>query len=173
MMRKVIIYILTLLTLLAAGCGSEQPQPKELQLCSSMGTKLTEVIADSYSKAAGVKVNISYLPGGTQQERLDYLRKHRFDVWLGGTSEEYFMADEQHILQPYIAKESYKVPAELRNRTGQWTSLYLSYIALLSNKTICMPTVCMLRKPGMSFWHRSLRMSWRLPTLILAVPASA
>ena len=133
-MRKVIIYILTLLTLLAAGCGSEQPQPKELQLCSSMGTKLTEVIADSYSKAAGVKVNISYLPGGTQQERLDYLRKHRFDVWLGGTSEEYFMADEQHILQPYIAKESYKVPAELRNRTGQWTSLYLSYIALLSNK---------------------------------------
>jgi len=65
---------------------------------------------------------------------LDYLRKHRFDVWLGGTSEEYFMADEQHILQPYIAKESYKVPAELRNRTGQWTSLYLSYIALLSNK---------------------------------------
>ena len=106
MMRKVIIYILTLLALLAAGCGSEQPQPKELQLCSSMGTKLTEVIADSYSKAAGVKVNISYLPGGTQQERLDYLRKHRFDVWLGGTSEEYFMADEQHILQPYIAKES-------------------------------------------------------------------
>ena len=157
-MRKVIIYILTLLTLLAAGCGSEQPQPKELQLCSSMGTKLTEVIADSYSKAAGVKVNISYLPGGTQQERLDYLRKHRFDVWLGGTSEEYFMADEQHILQPYIAKESYKVPAELRNRTI---------------KTICMPTVCMLRKPGMSFWHRSLRMSWRLPTLILAEQASA
>lgn len=134
MMRKVIIYILTLLALLATGCGSEQPQPKELQLCSSMGTKLTEVIADSYSKAAGIKVNISYLPGGTQQERLDYLRKHRFDVWLGGTSEEYFMADEQHILQPYIAKESYKVPAELRNRTGQWTSLYLSYIALLSNK---------------------------------------
>ena len=55
MMRKVIIYILTLLALLAAGCGSEQPQPKELQLCSSMGSKLTEVIADSYSKAAGVK----------------------------------------------------------------------------------------------------------------------
>ena len=65
---------------------------------------------------------------------MDYLRKHKFDVWLGGTSEEYFMADEQHILQPYIAKEAYKVPAELRNRTGQWTSLYLSYIALLSNK---------------------------------------
>ena len=26
------------------------------------------------------------------------------------------------------------MPAELRNRTGEWTSLYLSYIALLSNK---------------------------------------
>ena len=92
------------------------------------------ILPKAKADAAGVKVNISYLPGGTQQERLDYLRKHRFDVWLGGTSEEYFMADEQHILQPYIAKDSYKVPAELRNRTGQWTSLYLSYIALLSNK---------------------------------------
>ena len=49
-MRKVIIYILALLALLAAGCGSEQPQPKELQLCSSMGTKLTEVIADSTAR---------------------------------------------------------------------------------------------------------------------------
>ena len=41
-MRKVIIYILTLLALLAAGCGSQQLQPKELQLCSSMGTKLQQ-----------------------------------------------------------------------------------------------------------------------------------
>ena len=172
-MRKVIIYILTLLALLATGCGSEQPQPKELQLCSSMGTKLTEVIADSYSKAAGVKVNISYLPGGTQQERLDYLRKHRFDVWLGGTSEEYFMADEQHILQPYIAKESYKVPAELRNRTGQWTSLYLSYIALLSNKNNLHAYGLYAPETWDELLARSLRMSWRLPTLILAEQASA
>ena len=83
------------------------------------------------------------------------------------------MADEQHILQPYIAKESYKVPAELRNRTGQWTSLYLSYIALLSNKNNLHAYGLYAPETWMSFWHRSLRMSWRLPTLILAEQASA
>lgn len=137
MKNKFLLFIMIclLLPLAFTGCGGEKKQPeKELALCSSMGKELTEVIAADYGKAMGTKVHISYLPGGTQQQRFDYLRRHKFDVWLGGTSEEYFLADEQHILQPYLAKESYKVPAELRNRSGQWTSLYLSYIALLSNK---------------------------------------
>lgn len=137
-MRKFMLYkILCLLLglILLAGCGKESEQnQKQLTLCSSMNKKLTELFAENFSKATGTKVTISYLPGGTQKERMDYLRQHKFDVWLGGTSEEYFLANEQKILQPYIVKESYKVPAELRNRTGQWTSLYLSYIAFLSNK---------------------------------------
>lgn len=137
-MRKFMLYkiiCLVLGVLLLAGCGKgDKPATKQLALCSSMNKKITELFADSYSKATGTKVTISYLPAGSQKERLDYLRQHRFDVWLGGTSEEYFAADEQKILQPYIVKEAYKVPAELRNRTGQWTSLYLSYIAFLSNK---------------------------------------
>ena len=130
---KIVCVLLALLVL--GGCGSEKPQEKpRLALCSSMNKAFTELIAESFSKKSGVKVVVSYLPGGTQQQRFDYLRQHKIDIWLGGTSEEFFMADEQHILEPYLAKESYKVPAELRNRTGEWTSLYLSYIALLSNK---------------------------------------
>ena len=137
-MRKIafarIICVLLALVILG-GCGGEKPQEKpRLELCSSMNKAFTELIAESFSKKSGVKVVVSYLPGGTQQQRFDYLRQHKIDIWLGGTSEEFFMADEQHILEPYLAKESYKVPAELRNRTGEWTSLYLSYIALLSNK---------------------------------------
>lgn len=133
MLYKILCLLLGLILL--AGCGKESEQnQKQLTLCSSMNKKLTELFAENFSKATGTKVTISYLPGGTQKERMDYLRQHKFDVWLGGTSEEYFLADEQKILQPYIVKDSYKVPAELRNRTGQWTSLYLSYIAFLSNK---------------------------------------
>ena len=137
-MRKItVVKIISLLMMLGilAGCSSEMPKEKpQLHICSSMNKAFTELIADSYGKKTGTKVTVIYLPGGTQQQRFEYLRQHKFDIWLGGTSEEYFMADEAHILQPYLAKESYKVPAELRNRTGEWTSLYLSYIALLSNK---------------------------------------
>lgn len=137
MQKNYFVKIMALVMLLAVmvGCASEKPKEKpQLHICSSMNKAFTELIADSFGKKTGAKVTISYLPGGTQQQRFDYLRQHKFDIWLGGTSEEYFKAEEEHILQPYQAKESYKVPAELRSRGGEWTSLYMSYIALLSNK---------------------------------------
>ncbi|MDY4920196.1 MAG: extracellular solute-binding protein [Phascolarctobacterium sp.] len=137
-MRKLffaIIMALLCAMLIIAGCGKEdKKESKQLYLCSSMNKAFTELIASNYNKKTGVKVVVSYLPAGTQQHRFDYLRQKKIDIWLGGTSEEYFLADEQRILEPYLAKESHKVPVELRNRTGEWTSLYLSYIGLLSNK---------------------------------------
>lgn len=137
-MRKIIAYKILLLVLLLcvfAGCKTKEDNSKqELILCSSMGQKITELLAESYSQHTGVKVQIHYLPAGTQNERFEYLRQHKFDIWLGGTSEEYFLADEQNLLQPYLTQESYKVPVELRNLNGQWTSLYLGYIGFLSNK---------------------------------------
>lgn len=138
-MEKILRYrismMLLALMLVVAGCGGEKaaPQP-QLSLCSSMGRQLTELIVKEYTRFSGVQVRVSYLPSGSFQERMDYLRQNKFDCWLGGTAEEYFLAGEQNLLEPYLAKEAYKVPATLRNRTGQWTSLYLSYIALLSNK---------------------------------------
>lgn len=137
-MQKQIAYKIFLLFLsisILVGCKTDAGKvQKELIICSSMGQGLTKILADSYTEDTGIKVHIYYLPPGTQSERFDYLRQHKFDVWLGGTSEEYFLANEQYLLQPYLAHESYKVPAELRNRTGQWTSLYLGYIGFLSNK---------------------------------------
>lgn len=132
---KFLTLILVMAAVLISGCGRNEAQkPKELYLCSSLGKTMTEDIVEDYEAATKTKVHVTYLPAGTLQERMDYLRQHKFDCWLGGTAEEYYMANKQNILRPYITKESYKVPAELSNRQGEWTSLYLSYIALLSNK---------------------------------------
>ena len=88
---KILALLLALLVL--AGCGSEKPKEKpQLHICSSMNKAFTELIADSFGKQTGTKVIINYLPGGTQQQRFDYLRQHKFDIWLGGTSEEFFMS---------------------------------------------------------------------------------
>ncbi len=133
---KLVLLLFVVLCTTLAGCTKEEKKAEqpELVLCSSMSKDFTESMADAYVKKTGAKVRISYLPAGTQTERLDYLRANKIDVWLGGTAEEYYVAEQQRILRPYTPKEAYKVPAELRQRTGQWTSLYLSYIALLSNK---------------------------------------
>lgn len=109
-------------------------EKKELNICSSMGKDITELLIKDFSKKNGIKVKITYLPGGTYETRKTFLEKNKIDCWMGGTSEEYFMAEEEGLLHRYIAKESYKVPATLRSRRGAWTPLYLSYVSILSNK---------------------------------------
>lgn len=132
-MRKVLLIVVLLCSLLTGGC-MEQEQRKELNLCSSLDSNLTDILAESFAEKANVKVNIRYLPAGTFSERMEFIRANQFDCWLGGTAEEYYLASQQNMLQPYLAQEAYKVPAEMRSSKGLWTSLYLEYIAFISNK---------------------------------------
>ena len=137
MMKKIILCLALVLAVAAYFFMPKQEQGdqnKELKICSSMPKDITELLAKDFAKKSGVKVNVSYLPGGNYQSRKNFLMNNAFDCWLGGSSEEYFMAEEQGLLRRYQAKESHKVPAELRNRRGDWTALYLSYIAIISNK---------------------------------------
>ena len=108
----------------------------ELKICSSLGQKTTELLLNDFLQrsSGNIKPSVSYIPGGTMEERFKFIDAGAFDCWLGGTAEEYFSANEKGLLQSYAAKESFKVPAELRNRHNHWTTLYLSHIAILSNK---------------------------------------
>ncbi len=134
-MRRLFSVLLLLSLLVTAGCGGQQArQPREMQLCSSLAENLTELLAKDFTAASGIKVRVHYLPGGTFAERADFLRQQRFDCWLGGTAEEYYLASRENLLHPYIAEEAYKVPAEMRSNRGYWTSLYLRYIAMISHR---------------------------------------
>ncbi|MDY6029299.1 MAG: extracellular solute-binding protein [Acidaminococcaceae bacterium] len=127
--------VCTLTLLLLTGCLRERENPVlELKLCSSFGEDITRILVAGYEKHSGVKVKIQYLPAGTFEERIQFLEDNKFDCWLGGSAEEYYMAGSRNLLQPYLTREAYKVPAELRSKRGEWTSLYLTYIAFLSNK---------------------------------------
>lgn len=133
-MRKFLLILICMVALLLAGCFEENQQPKELNICSSFGRKMTETLAEDFSRHENIKVNIKYLPPGSFSERMDFIRTNKIDCWLGGTTEEYYLASRQNMLRPYLSGESYKVPAQMRSREGYWTSLYLEYIAFISNK---------------------------------------
>lgn len=95
---------------------------------------MTLTLTKDFQKKSNVKINIHYLPSGDFKQRQRFMEQNKGDIWLGGTSEEYFMANQAGILVPYQAKEAYKIPANMRSKQGEWTSLYLRYIALISNR---------------------------------------
>lgn len=141
-MKKVIVALLLLTIMLVSGCAENTKTKKvdangapklTLNLCSSMSEAVTKLLVEDYSKKQGVEVNVKYLPKGSFADRMDFLCDNKFDCWLGGTAEECYLADQQSLLSPYKPQEFYKMPAELRSRQGQWTSVYLEYIAFISN----------------------------------------
>lgn len=138
-MKKIYLFLMSSLLLLAlltaSGCQkAPEEKKKEILLCSSLGEHATRVLVEGFTAATGIRVKVEYLPGSTTEKRMDFLSARNYDCWLGGTAEEYNLAGQHKLLEKYIVKDSQKIPAELSNKQGEWTSLYLSHIALISNK---------------------------------------
>lgn len=143
MNKKYFFYFIFILVFLFSGCGKNDQQANsaaqptaELKICSSLGKQATELLVNDFlaKSKQKLKPTIAYIPGGTMDQRFKFIEDGGFDCWLGGTAEEYFSANDKGILLPYAAKEAFKVPVELRNRRNLWTTLYLSHIAILSNR---------------------------------------
>ena len=69
---------------------------------------MTDILAEDFAKQQNVKVEVRHLPAGNLDERLNFLREGKFDVWLGGTPEEYYLAGEQKMLRSYRPREAIK-----------------------------------------------------------------
>ncbi len=140
--RCLMVSLLTMLLFAVSTCceatttKTEEVSPapeRVMHLCSSMSQGVTELLMEDFAKRYNTKVQVEYLPQGPWQERVKFLRDKDFDCWLGGTVEECYLADQEGMLSPYKPKEFYKMPVELRTRQGQWTSIFLEYIAFVSN----------------------------------------
>ncbi len=108
--------------------------PRELRLCSSMGEQVTQVLIKDFQVQTGIEVQVTYVPAGNWESRLSFIKEQQCDCWLGGMAEEYYLAAKQGLLVPYKSALAYQIPASMRSREGYWTSLYLEYIAFISNK---------------------------------------
>lgn len=104
-----------------------------LKVVSSFSPKTTAIIINGFTNESKIPVTISYLPAGTFDERLNYVFKENIDCILGPTNEEFYLASRLKMLVPYIPKDSYKVPLELKTTHGTWTNLWIEYISFLSN----------------------------------------
>lgn len=106
---KVILVTVLSIVFLCSGCSSNiKEEQKSIKICSSLNETMTDILAEDFAKQQNVKVEVRHLPAGNLDERLNFLREGKFDVWLGGTPEEYYLAGEQKMLRSYRPREALK-----------------------------------------------------------------
>lgn len=83
---KVILVTVLSIVFLCSGCSSNiKEEQKSIKICSSLNETMTDILAEDFAKQQNVKVEVRHLPAGNLDERLNFLREGKFDVWLGGT----------------------------------------------------------------------------------------
>jgi iron(III) transport system substrate-binding protein len=138
-MKKVILVLLSMLFVLS-GCGGQKNNGaqnnagKSLVVVSSWGHKKTLPLVQAFADKTGITVQVEELSAEPLSLRLQYLENQHFDMWLGGTAEEYYRADCKHLLQSYQSPLAATLPAEILDKNGRWTPLAVDYVALVINK---------------------------------------
>ena len=66
--------------------------------------------------------------------RISDLKDLDFDIWLGGTAEDYYLADNKKMMTPYEAKDLRNIPTGLKDKHGTWTGLFTTNLVFVSNK---------------------------------------
>lgn len=138
-MRKIsfLIFII-LIALLISGCSSIELSKKAdiLRVYSELPEEITNgFIQDFEKKNKGkIKVELAKGPLKKDQNLANSLKALECDIWLGGTAEDYFLADNKKMLQPYQAKDLSNIPTGLRDKHGAWTGLFTTSLVFVANR---------------------------------------
>ena len=105
-------------------------------LCSSIET-LCQQWALGFTRRSGIEVLMVRLPTGEALARLSRpASAGEFDVWHGGPSDMYVVAQSRGLLAPYLSPEAGSVAAQYRDPDGWWTGAYLGVLGFCSNKRL-------------------------------------
>ena len=139
-MRKkyisVIIFLIALIIL--GGCGKMNldEEIETFKVYSELPEDITKAYIEDFGKNHKGKLKVEIVKIGEQQgpSRINELKELDFDVWLGGTAEDYFLADNKKMLKAYEAKDLRNIPTGLKDKHGTWTGLFTTNLVFLSNK---------------------------------------
>ena len=139
-MRKkyisVIIFLIALIIL--GGCGKMNldEEIETFKVYSELPEDITKAYIEDFGKNHKGKLKVEIVKIGEQQgpSRINELKELDFDVWLGGTAEDYFLSDNKKMLKAYEAKDLRNIPTGLKDKHGTWTGLFTTNLVFLSNK---------------------------------------
>ena len=131
-----VIFLIAFFTL--AGCGKMklEEEVETFKIYSELPEDITNAFVKDFEKNHKGKLKIEIVKRIDQQGpgRISDLKDLDFDIWLGGTAEDYYLADNKKMLTPYEAKDLRNIPTGLKDKHGTWTGLFTTNLVFLSNK---------------------------------------
>ncbi|GAB79111.1 iron(III) transport system substrate-binding protein [Austwickia chelonae] len=102
-------------------------------LCSSI-EELCRQWADTFTEDTGIPVTVVRL---SSREALSRMARGDaaadYDIWHGGPSELYVLADQRGLLRPHRPAEAETVPTAYRDPAGAWTGVYRGNLGFCSD----------------------------------------
>lgn len=135
-MKQVVGCLLLLVTMAVAACMGPEEKKSEVQsvnICSSMSRDLSMALINDFAERTGILVEFDPLVPINLAQRLSVLENSKVDIWLGGFSEEYYMAAERKMLDSYLPATAADLPPQYMDRANRWLPVSVDHIALLSN----------------------------------------
>ena len=133
-MKKILGIALTIL--LIAGI-SAVAQQKELTFYGSAEPRSVEILAKTYEKVSGVKVNWIRMSSGETLARLRAEKKNPLaDVWWGGTTDPHSIAAMEGLTENYRPTLWQEMDPRFRNPIGDWKVLgiYVGILGISANE---------------------------------------
>ena len=131
-----VIFLIAFFTLVGCGKMKLEEEAETFKIYSELPEDITNAFVKDFEKNHKGKLKIEIVKRIDQQGpgRISDLKDLDFDIWLGGTAEDYYLADNKKMLTPYEAKDLRNIPTGLKDKHGTWTGLFTTNLVFVSNK---------------------------------------
>lgn len=105
-----------------------------LRVLCSAAEEVCVMWKKDYLAVSGQEIEMTRLTTNEALTRMRLFRdKPEFDVWQGGPLEGYVQAKQQHLIQPYQARDVAAVNPRWRDPDNYWTGIYLGVLCFCVN----------------------------------------
>lgn len=113
---------------------AEKEMPKELTMYIGVVEQHALALAEAFEADTGIKVNFVRMSGGETLGRIRAEKENpQASIWYGGPADTYIAAKAEGLLQPYVSKNTDKVPVQFKDADGYWTGVYVEYLGFVSD----------------------------------------
>jgi len=133
-MKRVLLYVICLLML--ASCGGSSSRSTEVNvLCSPQDTWCRGMKA-AFEAKFNIKVNYANMSAGEALSRLRTEKDNpQFDIWWGGSIDNYILAKEDGLLAQYDSPNyGNLLESRYKDKDNQWGGIYVGSLAFCTNR---------------------------------------